>query len=70
MDKGVIDTIDELLQGAVDDIDDPETTYKIRSAQQLLNVIEQRHDDVNLLIDDAIADEEVINDLRNLGYLD
>jgi hypothetical protein len=69
MAETTLGTIDELLDGALDDIDDPEVRYKVKSAQQLLKVVQQRHDDLEEVVGDVIDDEDMINNLRDLGYL-
>jgi len=61
--------LDELLEGAFDDIDDPDIRYKIRSARQLVQVIQQRQDTLDDAITDAIDDEDIIGRLRDLGYI-
>ncbi|MDQ2074114.1 hypothetical protein ACODNH_23470 [Haloarcula sp. NS06] len=61
-------TMDELLEGALDDVDDPEVRYKLRSARQLLQVVQQRQDIMDEAIDTAIEDEAVLENLRDLGY--
>lgn len=70
MAETTLGTIDELLEGALDDIDDSEVRYKLKSAQQLLRVVQQRHDDLDDAVDDTVTDEDVIDTLRDLGYLD
>lgn len=49
-------------------MDDTEARYKIKSAQQLLHVLQQRHDSVDVALED-VSDEGVIDNLRDLGYL-
>ena len=61
-------TMDELLEGALNDVDDPEVRYKLRSARQLLQVVQQRQDIIDEAIDTAIEDEAVLQNLRDLGY--
>jgi len=70
MPEDAMDTIEELLQGVQNDVQDPETVYKVRSAQQLLHVVRQKHDDLNAAIDETVADEEIIENLAELGYLE
>jgi len=68
-----LDTIDELAQGAIDDVADPDVRYKLRTIQQLIRALEQRDKDVVELLDnrmDEINDEEVIETLRSVGYLE
>jgi len=61
-------TMDELLEGALNDVDDPEVRYKLRSARQLLQVVQQRQDIIDEAIDTAIENEAVLENLRDLGY--
>ena len=63
-------TMDELLEGGLDDVEDPEVRYKLRSARQLLQVVQQRKDIMDEAIDTAIEDESVLENLRDLGYTD
>ena len=65
-----LDTIDELLAGAMDDVDDSEVAYGIRSARQLLAVVRKRHDDLDEAIEEAVDDRELTGTLRDLGYLE
>lgn len=70
MAETTLDTIDELLEGAFDDVDDPDARYKLRSARQLVQVVQQRHDTLDDAIDDAVDDEAIMKNLRDLGYID
>ena len=68
-----LDTIDELAQGAIDDIADPDARYKLRTIQQLIRALEQRDKDLVELLDnriDEINDEEVAETLRSVGYME
>ncbi|MYL17485.1 hypothetical protein GLW36_12630 [Halorubrum terrestre] len=68
MEEGTLDTIDKLLEGALDEVDGTEARYKIKSAQQLLHVLQQRHDDLDIAVED-VSDQDIIDNLRDLGYL-
>lgn len=71
MAKTTLDTIDELLESALEDTDDSEIRYKLRNARQLLQIVKERHRDIaDEGIADAVDDEEILNDLRDLGYID
>lgn len=61
--------MDELLEGAFDDVDDPDVRYKLRSARQLVQVIQQRQNTLDDAITDAVDDEDIIGRLRDLGYI-
>jgi len=65
-----LQTIDELLEGALDDTDDPEAHYKINSARQLLEVVRERHVDLDEAVDETANDAEILDSLRDLGYID
>ena len=67
--KTTLDTLDELLEGAFDDVDDPDVRYKLRSARQLVQVIQQRQNTLDAAITDAVDDEDTIGRLRDLGYI-
>ena len=69
MAKSALSTIEELLEGVQEGVDDPEASYKLRSARQLLSVLKQRNEDLDEAIDEAIPDEEILENLRQLGYL-
>ncbi|MFC7078607.1 hypothetical protein [Haloarcula halophila] len=70
MGETTLDTVDELLEGAFDDVDDPDVRYKLRSARQLVQVVKQRHDTLDEAIDEAVDDEAIMNNLRDLGYIE
>ncbi|MFC7230106.1 hypothetical protein N0B31_22155 (plasmid) [Salinirubellus salinus] len=69
MSKSTLSTIEELLEGVQVDVDDPDAIYKLRSARQLLSVLKQRHKDLDEAVDEAIPDEDILENLRELGYL-
>lgn len=62
-----IETIDTLLQSVLDVTDDPDASYKLRTALQLL---ELHRDNINRLQDAAETDEDLQDRLRELGYLE
>jgi len=69
MTETTLEAIDNLLRGAEDDIDNSDTVYKLRSARQLVEVLKQRQGDRDEAIEDAISDQEVLDNLRDLGYI-
>ncbi len=70
MAETTLGTIDELLAGVMDDVDDAGARYKLRSGRQLLVAVEQRHDALDAAIGDAVDDDEVLARLRDLGYVE
>jgi len=69
MTKGTLSTIEELLEEGQQDVDGPDASYKLRSARQLLSVLKQRNEDLDEAFDEAIPDEEILENLREVGYL-
>ncbi|SDX83429.1 hypothetical protein [Halobellus clavatus] len=65
-----METIATLLRSSIESTEDPEINYKLRTALQLLDVVETRE----ARAIDLLADEEFDDDLRgrleDLGYLE
>ena len=67
MGNETIETITRLLESMLDGTEDPDTSYKLRTALQLL---ELHRDNINRLQDAAEADGDLQERLRELGYLE
>jgi hypothetical protein len=65
-----IDTIGTLLESAVDETDESEVRFKLRTALQLLTVIDREHDTASKALENAELEPGVREDLRELGYVD
>ena len=63
-------TIEKLLEGALDETDNPEVRYELRSVQQLLRAVQQRHENLDEALDETAGDEDILTNLRDLGYLE
>ncbi|MDQ2056386.1 hypothetical protein [Halobellus sp. H-GB7] len=59
-----VGAIDTLLADATAEVDDPEVRYKLRTARQLTDVIEQHHDDLVAVAVDATGSDEVEKQLH------
>jgi len=70
MAETTLTTIDELLEGVFSEVDDPDVRYKLRSARQLVQVVQQRHDMLDDAIENAVDDEAILSSLNDLGYLE
>lgn len=68
MSEETIRTIGQLLESSLEEAEDPEMRYKLRTALQLLSV--QREDCTRLEEAAAAADPSLRNRLTELGYLD
>ena len=65
----VIMTIEELLEQVQEDIENPDASYKLRTARQLLSILEQRNEDLSVAVSEAVSDDELRDRLREVGYL-
>ena len=69
MDKDTLTQIEQLLTEVQQDIENPDTSYKLRTARQLLSIRKQRNEALDEATDEAISDEEILENLRELGYM-
>ncbi|WP_340102257.1 hypothetical protein [Salinibaculum salinum] len=60
----------ELTEGVLEDTDNDEYKFKLRTAIQLLEIIEERHDVTSDVLADCNLDEQVQANLQELGYLE
>jgi len=65
-----VETIDTLLESALEMSDDPEVNYKIRTALQLLYVGREEHEKLTEALDTADLDDDLRSTLADLGYLE
>lgn len=65
-----IETIGLLLEGALEETDDPEVNYKLRAALQLLVVVEEDRAGVHEVLEYADIGDETRRELRELGYIE
>lgn len=70
MSKTTVETTRRLLDSALEEVDDPDVSFKIRSALQLLVLIEERTDEAKKTLEEADIDEKTRESLHELGYLD
>lgn len=61
--------IKKLLEAVQDDVENPDASYNLRTARQLLSVLEQRDEKVSVALKQAVSDDELRERLRDLGYL-
>ncbi|MDB2275772.1 MULTISPECIES: hypothetical protein [Halorubrum] len=65
----VLTTMKELLGEVQEDVDNPDASYKLRTARQLLSVLEQRNEDLSMAVSEAVSDDELLDRLRELDYI-
>ena len=62
--------IDEMLESVQEEVDDADLAFKLRTARQLLVVYDERLRKYREALDEADLEEETLENLRQLGYLD
>lgn len=60
----------ELLKGVLEDTDDEEQRFKLRTALQLIEIIEEQHETANKALADCDIDRRTRAHLQKLGYLE
>jgi len=70
MAEELFDHTDALLQGIQKEVSDSKLSYKLRTVRQLLVAIEEQHIVAQEALEEADVDEETLESLRQLGYLD
>ncbi len=70
MDEAVCDTVDTMLASVQADVNDPDLTYKLRAARQLLVACKDENEAFKHTLESVELDDETAEQLRRLGYLD
>jgi len=70
MARTVADTVDSILERVEGRVEDPDLAFDVRTARQLVVLLGEELDLAHEAIDDADIDEDLREDLRDLGYLD
>ena len=60
----------ELTDSVLQDTDNDKYKFKLRTAIQLLEIVEERHDVASDVLADCNLDEQVQANLQELGYLE
>lgn len=70
MEEDFFEHIDTMLKGVQEEVTDPELTFKLRTARQALVTLEEQYTAGQEALERADVDEETLESLRQLGYLD
>lgn len=70
MGETLADKIDEMLAGVQSDVDDPELSFKLRTARQLLVAHDEHLREHRESLTESDLDEDALENLRQLGYLE
>ncbi|ELZ97003.1 hypothetical protein C440_04478 [Haloferax mucosum ATCC BAA-1512] len=71
MNGATIDNIETLLEGVLEETEDSEVHFKIRTALQFLSALRVQHqDDLEIVEDDEEIETDVFENLREMGYIE
>jgi len=70
MEKSICDTIEPMLASVQEEVNDPELTFKLRTARQLIMACDHEINTLTKTLDEVELDDETMEKLRQLGYLD
>jgi len=65
-----IETIQTMLESVLEESDDPDIHYKLRTSLQLLTILEERDAAGRDALEHADLDPDVVERLERLGYID
>lgn len=69
METTAIERAIELTGGVLEDTDNDEFNFRLRTAIQLLQIIEEQHSTASDILKDCNLDEQTQEHLEALGYL-
>lgn len=69
MAETTIDALRDILQSLLEETENDDISFKLRTALQLLVVIEDQHQMAQRAVDEADLDPEIRESLRKLGYM-
>lgn len=70
MSRTVLGAATAMIGGVLEETEDPEKKYKLRSALQLLTILEDNRAQTRTLLGEADLDPGLAERLGELGYLD
>lgn len=70
MKEPLADKIDEMLASVQDGVDDPDISFKLRTARQMLVVYDEHLRKHREALDETDLEENALENLRQLGYID
>lgn len=70
MGSTTIDRVRDLIEGVLADTSDEEHCFRLRTALQLLEYVDEQHDAANRALADCELDDETRRRLEQLGYLE
>jgi hypothetical protein len=69
MHNSSLDTVRQLINGAIEKEDDAAINYRLRTASQLVDAIEHHEERLSETLENASFDDDIEADLHNMGTL-
>lgn len=70
MEDELFDYVDSMLESVQAEVDDPDLAFKLRTARQSLVGLEEQYREGQQALEQLDIDDETLDSLRELGYLD
>jgi hypothetical protein len=70
MEEDLFEHIDTMLKSAQEEVADSDLRFKLRTARQSLAILEDQYRAGQEALEQADIEEETLDSLRELGYLD
>lgn len=64
-----LDTVQQLVNGAIEAEDDAEINFRLRTASQLVDAVEHHEEDLSETLENADLDDELEDTLSEMGYI-
>jgi hypothetical protein len=65
-----LDTIKRLVESTIEETENSEVHYKLQTASQLVDVVQYHHDNLVESLEETDLDDELREELRDMGYID
>lgn len=65
-----LDTVQQLIDGTIEEVEDTNISYKLRTASQLVDAIEHHEESLSETLENANIDGKIEDDLREMGYIE
>lgn len=70
MPETTLSTVKHLVEASIDETEKPAVRYKLRTASQLIDVIQYYNKDQLETLENADTDDELENKLRDMGFIE
>ena len=70
MGEPLAENIDQMLESVQERVDDPDLSFKLRTARQMLVVYDEHLRKHREALDETDLEDDTLENLRQLGYID